>query len=116
VPYQLHCSPLASDELEADELPGTDELLEKEEELDLTMELELTATLEELLRKLEELLLTLDELEVPPKLVASLEVALIPFALLIKKLPQVLRFAGSKLIAMSNAAQQPPLPLQLQPM
>ena len=72
-----------------------DDLLDEliiEDELDLMLELELTVMLEELLLTLEELLLTLDELAVPPKLVANLEVALITFALLIKKLPQVLRF------------------------
>jgi hypothetical protein len=123
VPYQLHCSPLANEELlEMEEL--TDEIEEEdlldeviiEDELDLMLELELTGTLEELLLMLDELLLLLDELELLPKLVASLEVALIPFALLIRKSPQVLRLDGSKLIAISNAVQQLPLPLQLQPM
>lgn len=130
MPYQLHCSPFALEVLlETDDLleevAATDELdltLEELEitvldELDLTLEeLEVTVVLDELLLTLEELLLTLDELAVPPKLVANLDVAFIPFALLIRKLPHVLRFAGSKLIAISKAVQQLPLPLQLQPM
>ena len=122
MPYQLHCSPLATELLEAEELIGVDELEDDlldeviEDKLDLTLELELTVMLEELLLTLDELLLMLDELDVPPKLVASFEVALIPFALFIKKFPQVLRFAGSKLMVISRAVQQLPLPLQLQPM
>ena len=121
MPYQLHCSPLAKEELlETEELIDEieDDLLDEvttEDELDLMLELELTGALEELLLTLDELLLTLDELAVPPKLVASLDVALIPFALLIRKSPHVLRLDGSKLIAISNAVQQLPLPLQLQP-
>ena len=122
MPYQLHCSPLAKEELlETEELIDEiedEDLLDEvttEDELDLILELELTGALEELLLTLDELLLTLDELAVPPKLVASLDVALIPFALLIRKSPHVLRLEGSKLIAISNAVQQLPLPLQLQP-
>ena len=54
-------------------------------------------------------------LAAPPKLVASLEVALIPLALLIRKLPQVLSDPAFQLLTMSSGTQQLPLPDQLQP-
>lgn len=108
MPYQLHWAPVATDE----ELAEDVDLLE---ELELTTLLELDLTLLEL--DLTLLALDLDELLlVLPKLVANFDVALMPLALLMRKLPQVLRLAGSQLMAISNAVQQPPLPLQLQPM
>ena len=102
MPYQLQLLPLLLTEEELlermlDELgateDGTDELL--------------GATLE---REL------LDELCGEPKFVARRDVALMPFALLIRKLPQVLSDPAFQLLVISSDAQQPPLPLQLQPM
>ena len=75
-----------------------------------------TATEATLLAATLALELAATELATPVKFVANFEVALIPLALLIKKLPQVLNDAGFQLLTISKAKQQEPLPLQLQPM
>lgn len=83
-----------------------DELLELDEEELLELELE---ELEE------DELLELEELP-PPNTVARLDVALIPLVPLISILPQVVRLFALKLLVISNAVQQLPLPDQDQPM
>lgn len=60
--------------------------------------------------------LELEELVPPPNTVACREVALMPLAPLIRVLPQLDRLAGLKLLTMSKAVQQLPLPDQDQPM
>lgn len=60
--------------------------------------------------------LELEELVPPPNTVARREVALMPLVPLIRVLPQVDRLPGLKLLTMSNAVQQLPLPDQDQPM
>lgn len=108
-------SPLEEELLDEDdeellELEELEELLELEDEL-----LELDDDEEELL-ELDELLE--DELEEPvppPNTVARFEVALMPLAPLINIFPQLERLAGLKLLTISSAVQQPPLPDQDQP-
>lgn len=111
MPYQLQVAPAAID----DELTATeDELGAIDEELRGVDDgaAELGATLE---RTLLAVLLLVLLVVVPLKLVASLEVALMPLALLIRKLPQVLSDPAFQLLTISSGTQQLPLPDQLQP-
>lgn len=101
------------EELEEDE----DELLELDE-LEELLEDELLELDDDELLELDELLdelLELDEPVLPPKTVAGLAVALMPLALLISIFPQLERLEGLKLLTISNAVQQLPLPDQDQP-
>lgn len=88
-------------------LPPDDELLLDEELLE-----------EELLdEELLDELLEDDELEEePPYTEAVCDVAAIPSWPLIRRLPQVVKLAGLKLLTISNEVQHEPLPDQDQPM
>ena len=105
-----------------------DELLDREELLDLELEmLERLDDIDALEERLELEMLEdrdelddreddLDELVTPPKCVANFEVALIPLLLLIRVCPQLLKDEGFQLLTISSWVQQLPLPDQLQPM
>lgn len=64
---------------------------------------------------LEILLAALDELAAVVKILASCAVALMPYSLLKRISPQVLKLSGFQLVTISRLVQQPPLPDQLQP-
>ena len=61
------------------------------------------------------LLLLDDELLLPPKMVARLDVALMPLLPLIRVLPQVVRLPALKFCTMSSDVSPEPLPDQDQP-